>query len=108
MAAIGVKTDVVQQAPLAPGSARAGEIKRSQPRGTEFCRDNFDDVGIVFLLLPRDRRRERRDVDRALVKRRETGAHDRRFDGRQVALNVDHDVVDTVCVDEAQRLENAV
>ena len=108
LAAIGVKTDVVQQAPLAPGSARAGEIERPQPGRTEFGRDNLDDVGVVLLLLARDRRRERRDVDRALGKRRKTGAHDRRFDGRQVALNVDHDVVNAVGVDSAQRLENAV
>src|ERR1700727_2594153 len=57
VAAIGVKTDVVQEAPLAPGSARAGEIERSQPRRTEFGRDNLDDIGIVLLLLARDRRR---------------------------------------------------
>ena len=43
-----------------------------------------------------------------LGKRRKTGAHDGRFDGRQIALNVDHDIVDAVGVDGAQRLENAV
>ena len=65
-------------------------------------------MGSSFSSLARDRRRERRDVDRGFGKRRKTGAHDRRFDGRQIALNVDHDIVDAVGVDRAQRLENAV
>jgi len=99
---------VVQQAALAPGSAGAGEIERSQPGRTEFSRDNLDDVGIVLLLLARDRRREGRNVDRALGKGRQTSAHDRRLDRRQVALNVDHDIVNAIGVDQAQRLENAV
>ena len=65
-------------------------------------------LGSSFSSLARDWRRERGDVDRALGKRRKTGAHDRRFDGRQVALNVDHDIVNAIGVDQAQRLENAV
>ena len=74
VAAIGVKTDMVQQAALAPGSAGAGEVERSQPGRTEFSRYHLDDIGIVFLLAPRDRRRERCDVDRALPQ----AAQDRR------------------------------
>ena len=63
LAAIGVETDVVQEPALAPRRARACEVERPQPGRIEFGRNRLDDVGIVFLLLARDRRRERRDVD---------------------------------------------
>ena len=108
LAAIGVETDVVQKPALAPWRAGAGEVERPQPGRSEFGRHRLDDVGIVFLLIARDRRRQRRDVDIVVGERREAGPHDRTLDGRQIALNVDHDVVCAGAVDRTQRLEDAV
>ena len=65
-------------------------------------------LGSSFSCFVNDRRRERRDVDCVIGERREAGAHNRRFDCRQIALHIDHDIIGACRVHGAERLENAV
>ena len=83
----------MQELALAPGRAGAGEVERPQPARRDLGSDRLDDIGIVLLLRPRDRRRERGDVDGLVGHRGEAGADRRPLDGRQIALQVDDDVM---------------
>ena len=78
---------------LAPRRAGAGKIERAQPPRAIAAPTALTTLGSSRSALAPDRRRQRRDVDRRLVERRERGAHRRGLDRRQVALDVDDDVV---------------
>ena len=108
VAPVGVKADVMQELAFAPRRAGAGEVERPQTAGGDDGADRLDDIGIVLFLGARDRGRERRDVDGGVGQRDEAGADRCALDGRQIALNIDDDVVFAGGVDRAQRLEDPV
>ena len=65
-------------------------------------------LGLPRSSVIRDRRGERRDVDRGIGQRRERGADRSRLDQRQIALHIDDDIVLPRRIEQRQRLEDAV
>ena len=63
------------------------------PREAGGRADHLDDVRIGALLVADDLGTDRSDVDLGLGKRRQRGADRRRLDGRDVALEVDDDLL---------------
>ena len=61
----------MQEFALAPWRAGAGEVERLEAAGRDFGPDRLDDVRIVLFLGSRDRRCQRRDVDRGVGERDE-------------------------------------
>ena len=99
---------MVQQRPLAPGRARPREVECARTRRVDPRAYGLDDVRIVGFFLAPYRGRERGDVDPRLDDHGQRCAHGRGVDGRQVALDVDDDVLAPFRVEYSQGLENSV
>ena len=99
---------MMQQVAFAPWRAGAREIERAKPPFANEGPDRLDDIGVVPLLLAPDRGRQRRDIHRQVAERRYRRANRFGLDGRQIALHVDDDVVPSVRIGRADRLENPI
>ena len=89
-AAIGVEADMVQQRPLAPRRASAGEIERAQPAGRDFASPTtLTTLGSSRSSARRISGRQRRDVDARVGERRRPRRAPPARDRRQIALDVD-------------------
>ncbi len=94
--------------PVAMGGGGAGEIQCAQPVGTDRRADRLDDAGGLILLLGVDLRGRGRDIDRGVRQRRHHAADGVRGDGREIALQIDHDLGLAAGVEDRHRLVNPV
>ena len=90
----------------------AGEIEgtRNAAGRSVRCerRHRLDHAWRIALILDADDAAEGRDIDRGLGEGREHGAYDGGFDGRQIALHIDDDVVAPLGIETPHRLMHAV
>ncbi len=93
---------------LAPGCGGAGKVKRAQPVRRHGRAHNLHHIGIGTLLVLRDLRCERRDIDRGIVQQRDRGPQIGRIERRQVALDIHHHPDAPVCIGNPERLENPI
>ena len=100
---------MVKHRPVTPRRRKFGEIKRPTPPPVWCPGDHrFVDTGALPLGRVGDLGGDRADIDRRIGQQVKGGADHRRFQHRQIALNVDHRVMAAVGVDAFQGFENTV
>jgi hypothetical protein len=92
-------------APRRPG---AGEVEGAQAVLADGMADELDHVGVVALRLVGDHGAQGGDVHGLVGQRQDRGSDDGRIDGRQVALDVDHDGVVALRIHDLQGFGEAV
>ena len=99
-----------QVGPSPQGMARAAEVKRAANGGAFGEGDrHLDDIGIVALARVADRRHQGGDIDRqGSASGRERRPHQGGIERRQIALQVDDDIVAAIGIDVGQGLEDAI
>ncbi len=103
-APVGVDADMVPARPVAPRDRHPGEIQRRRDGAAAVeGAGGLHDRGSGRLLVRIDRRHQRGDIESRIGQRRQHGAQVDRRDTRQIALQVDHDVVPPLRIQFRQR-----
>ena len=107
-AAVGVEADMVVARPVAMRGGGAGEIQGAHPPPAERRTHRLHHIGVEALFLGVDLGRQRRDIDRGIGKRRQHVADILRRNGREIALQIDHDFRLTARIERFGGLEDPV
>ena len=91
----------------AAGRFAAEDLRRQMARRQGGAAD-FDDIAIMPFGLVPQRRGERREIGSGFAQRRDSGGNERRLDQRQIALQVNDNVVAAPRVEGFERREDAV